>query len=623
MGQDKAIDKMKLNKKLYLLPFVGFLFIFGLIIVYQHSKTDTGFISYDWVLDSAKKKLRGLHYYRSNDSLDNPDIKTNYTKPSEISYHRRNGDTGFISYDWVLDSAKKKLRGLHYYRSNDSLDNPDIKTNYTKPSEISYHRRNGGKNHKETIKGLTNKTIKTSPNTQHLLDMSIRTSKLLTCSEASLENSPYSEGFQTVQLPTATLYVYSAILDDNQVVLIALKTRRVSIEGLFCAYLYSTEEGVQQLRAEHVVEATVRDINEHHDKRYTAAFITCALKHRGAGTKDKRQSWIFEAGINTPTKVRLVDIRSGAGKPLAELPVESDRRCLSGDRSNVVSQTDERSGPEKDEVKVEFTVCSSTVHSNYSNVAQLVEMLEMSRLLGAGRVVLYNNSIAPNVDAVLRMYIHQHQLGRDSLEVKVHPWKLPTLMRDDNLHYFGQMAAINDCLYRYKHSSTYMVFTDVDEYIIPRQTANWTGLVTTARSRHPGSVGFLFRNTIFRLQWDSPAQGFQTAAEKYKSAILGHTLREDYIFPEEVRSKLIVDPQATAEMGIHYAWKISGKTYSVPPEEGLVQHYREALPRKDLTAEVFELCKKSVTDMHAVTAFGSRLAARLNTVWSKLALTGG
>ena len=36
------------------------------------------------------------------------------------------------------------------------------------------------------------------------------------------------------------------------------------------------------------------------------------------------------------------------------------------------------------------------------------------------------------------------------------------------MHYYGQLAAANDCLYRYMYTSQYIAFIDLDELIVPR-----------------------------------------------------------------------------------------------------------------------------------------------------------
>ncbi|KAJ8391505.1 hypothetical protein AAFF_G00088270 [Aldrovandia affinis] len=58
-----------------------------------------------------------------------------------------------------------------------------------------------------------------------------------------------------------------------------------------------------------------------------------------------------------------------------------------------------------------FTVCISTMFGNYSNTLQVVESMEMYRLLGVQRVVVYKNSCSPEVQKVLDYYVSRAGLA--------------------------------------------------------------------------------------------------------------------------------------------------------------------------------------------------------------------
>ncbi|KAK3752342.1 hypothetical protein RRG08_044379 [Elysia crispata] len=223
-------------------------------------------------------------------------------------------------------------------------------------------------------------------------------------------------GFQVVHFPGSEFYVYSALLDEDRVVIIALKKREAQIKGLYCAYSLPGGGGVEQ-RWTSLVEAYVTNLSDHHDKLYTPAFIICALG------KQSSESTAGSVGDNSTRRmVILVNGRDSADKPLAELQLETGSQRL-GSGSSAVEGSDK--GNNRDEV--EFTVCSSIFHDNYNNAEQLVEMLELNRLLGAGRVVLYDNSVSDNVKDVLAMYAREWAEGRESLQVLLLPWKLPAL----------------------------------------------------------------------------------------------------------------------------------------------------------------------------------------------------
>ncbi|GFO12908.1 upf0392 protein f13g3.3-like isoform x2 [Plakobranchus ocellatus] len=234
----------------------------------------------------------------------------------------------------------------------------------------------------------------------------------------------------------------------------------------------------------------------------------------------------------------------------------------------------------------------------------LVEKLEMSRLLGAGRVVLYNTSIKPNVDAVLRMYTQEFAAGREKLEVIVHSWNLPPI----TMHYWGQIAAMEDCLYRYKWSSRYMVFTDMDEFIIPFHHASWSELIADREKLRPGSAAFKIRSTVMRKDHSSSAKGFETEAFNYRSEVLRVTDRDDYIWPEVDRTKVIVNPAKIESLEVHGVYKGYGPTDNVPPEQALLYHYRLPL-RKTCT---------DIRDTRVADKYGQRLVQGLKAAWAKL-----
>ncbi|GFR70084.1 UPF0392 protein F13G3.3 [Elysia marginata] len=123
--------------------------------------------------------------------------------------------------------------------------------------------------------------------------------------------------------------------------------------------------------------------------------------------------------------------------------------------------------------KREFTVCFASFHSNYNFTSQLVQSVEMNLLLGAEHFYLYNTSISRSTDAVIR---HYQALGIFT----VVQWPVP-----NESWYKAQMALINDCTYRNRNQSEYVVFTDTDEFIIPRSHMTWHDMVADL-FRDPG-----------------------------------------------------------------------------------------------------------------------------------------
>ncbi|RUS89739.1 hypothetical protein EGW08_002557 [Elysia chlorotica] len=492
-----------------------------------------------------------------------------------------------------------------------------------------------------------------------------------------------SHRFLPVEISRQTFYVYSAFHVEGGIRIIALKKRNEAITRLYCAVWYNCNDPTEAKSGKDVtvVAASVRNLHDHHGLDYTAAFILCPLKQPTSSDADTYPpSMLQKTQIqDTPLRVSLIDEGEQELATLVELPIETDEIVCRGKNENKrdasainekldigkvtknldlaktpknpdfvktpknpdfakttknpdgakitvkpsVTETTEISPDGKVRTcfreRVEFTVCSSVLHSMFSRSESLVETVEMSRLLGAGRVVFYNASISADVNQVLGLYAQDWSEGREALEVVVLPWDLPKLLSPDKLYQFGKMAAINDCLHRYRNSSRYIVFSDLDEFIMPIKFSSWSELIAQVNRAQPGTSEYLFQRTIFRRQRPSLTKDFHATAEEYNPAILGVTQREDYIFPQKIRSRMIVDPVAAKEIGLHFAWRILGKSYNVSTEDGLVHDYKETTLNGNIVIPN-ELSRRNtrVTDMYVANRFGLSLATRLKTIWSRL-----
>uniref|UniRef100_UPI00358FEE9E glycosyltransferase family 92 protein C33H5.2-like n=1 Tax=Myxine glutinosa TaxID=7769 RepID=UPI00358FEE9E len=106
--------------------------------------------------------------------------------------------------------------------------------------------------------------------------------------------------------------------------------------------------------------------------------------------------------------------------------------------------------------------------------------MEMYRILGATSVTVYNTSVSHTMDIILRAYI---EIGI----LEVIQWPIANYLRPSfgwrpskhpgEIQYFGQIATINDCLYRNKHRTKYIAFLDVDEIIVPHKWNNWSAMM--------------------------------------------------------------------------------------------------------------------------------------------------
>lgn len=237
---------------------------------------------------------------------------------------------------------------------------------------------------------------------------------------------------------------------------------------------------------------------------------------------------------------------------------------------------------EKDLI-VDFAVCLSPLNNFYNNHAQLVEWLEANMLLGVARFTVYNHTSGYEVGKVL-----EHYAERGVVEVV--QWEIPVevgglelgLRKSTDVAYYAQVTALNDCLFRSKKSSHYIINVDLDEVIVPRMVENYSELL---KSLGGSSEVYSFRNVFFHLKSKQKLLKFKKShrklIRKHKLRTLSCQTRSSYVWNHKERSKMIVSTKVTSPLSIHLYYHIHKHTFNVPPSQALLHHYREDLWKDD------------------------------------------
>lgn len=258
-----------------------------------------------------------------------------------------------------------------------------------------------------------------------------------------------------------------------------------------------------------------------------------------------------------------------------------------------------------------FTVCLTPLNTHYRRAYELVEWVELNRILGAEKFVIYNHSSAENVLKVLDFY-------REKRLVEVVQWQLPMNVRTFNrtklpdIHYFGQIIALQDCLYRNKIDSEFIVNTDLDEFIIPRgnNVTSWNQMLKHLRNT---SGAYLFLNTFFRKEWENTFFSNKEKVNKYKLVTLQKLHHEEKIYPVKVRSKFFARTEMVRRVMIHSVLYLPSKNIAqpVPEETGLLHHYRD-------WENELSLPNTKVFDDTVPRKYGETLLKNVELVWSQL-----
>jgi hypothetical protein len=206
-----------------------------------------------------------------------------------------------------------------------------------------------------------------------------------------------------------------------------------------------------------------------------------------------------------------------------------------------------------------FAVCTPPLHGVITQ-NQLVEFIELNRLLGADHFYFYlymgnphETYLNPNVEQVLRHYVSAGL-------VTVFPWQLP-IEPEKYVWSHAKALAIQHCLYTNMWRYKYLVFTDLDEYLIPHSTNTWNAMMTSIDKE--GASGYCAQSAYFPPE---VTQSLRTL-HSFKRT---ETINTKHI-------KCIIRPERVFDMGsegINKAYDENWPMAVVDPDIALVHHYK-------------------------------------------------
>lgn len=100
-------------------------------------------------------------------------------------------------------------------------------------------------------------------------------------------------------------------------------------------------------------------------------------------------------------------------------------------------------------------------------------------------------------------------------------WQYPEGLNNE-IGYFGQTAALNDCLYRNMYKSKFVLFNDIDEIILPVKDWDWSSLMENLQKKHPDTSVFCIENHVFPTSVN--ISGFDKWSHVPRVNILTHRL---------------------------------------------------------------------------------------------------
>ena len=351
------------------------------------------------------------------------------------------------------------------------------------------------------------------------------------------------QGFDATWQPVAgtshKFYVYSAYYDvrdaHRPLVRVVGVTKTKRSDKVLCRMYHKAQNASTKVIN---VQATINIIRENWNLKYSACFVICPL-----------------LSPKIPTSVSII---AGSASATNQLPVNN---VLSGGTgTQPVNSSD-------------IGICVKPIHFHYNKTFEILEFIELNKILGVNRFTFYNHTMSPEVSCLLEHY-------KEEGTVHILPWQLQVDSQTE-IRTEGLFAALNDCLYRNMNHFRYLMLTDFDEFIVPHMNQTLPQMLDYLNSqkvlvksgqrlkRPKITASYSFQNAFFYLQFPNDE------GDPSSLRVLQKTRRKAKFNPQKQRSKYICVPRHVKEAGNHFIWEFqSGQNLNVPTNVGFLHHYR-------------------------------------------------
>ena len=225
----------------------------------------------------------------------------------------------------------------------------------------------------------------------------------------------------------------------------------------------------------------------------------------------------------------------------------------------------------------QYGICIPPVYGEIS-VDKVIEFVELQKILGASHFTFYDLAMPNDIRKVFNYYEGQGL-------VRVLPWKLPSYIGKQDIHYFGQPLSIIDCMYRSMSHLFFVAFNDLDEFIVPLQHDSISAMIKHIHKHE--HCGHCFESVTF----DPSKASMQNKSRLLTQSVFNRTSQASRLW-----TKCIVDPRRIFEQGIHHISKQIEEYYQpdkVSWDIGRVFHYRKC---KDSNAAMQPGCSGMEVD---------------------------
>ena len=255
-----------------------------------------------------------------------------------------------------------------------------------------------------------------------------------------------------------------------------------------------------------------------------------------------------------------------------------------------------------------FGVCLNSPIFGPVKAVTVIEYIEINKVLGAEWFTFYIFKADQTVIKVLQEYTSEGMV-----EVI---WNWSESLPKKSIPHYGQVLSINECAYRNINKVKYLVYTDLDEFILPRKSIGWSEMMKQIENDKYGS--YMFRNAFFfeinnnsEIDAGESEVGFTdngTCRVKLPK-ILTHRFRSSKVWDVGRRSKYIKNLLCPGILLVHQVrHQQTCRRYVVSPDYALLNHYRKF---RKLPFQEHLIRHQRIPDEHAIV-YKEKIVEALN-----------
>lgn len=260
---------------------------------------------------------------------------------------------------------------------------------------------------------------------------------------------PQRPDWQNIHHPKYNFSIYSAYSFDSEEaeiseVLVLSAYREFYEQPVKCRFYFANDESTKD-KVSVVVQGHIETLPGW-DVRFAGNMIKCRLPIESDDIND-----VEDHPLKKPHMVSI--LVGNETNSVARLEIQYKTLPKAG-----IAEEDKN-------YQFQFAVCPNPI-INYDHVFHFLEWMEFYKMMGVQQFTFYDVSSGPHLRCVMRN-LPKYDSG---ITVNVDQWQAyPAQNFSIPTYAHGLSVAANDCLLRHKGVSKYLIFADLNEYIMPSE----------------------------------------------------------------------------------------------------------------------------------------------------------